>query len=169
MCFLYFSQDVKPGVSMVRRVKESIKKEIKQKEANTKNRQKTFKEQEKESREAALQNSISTENKGFALLQKMGYKFGQGLGKQGKCLPHLTFIFNLFLSLFNFSLFFVFTGAGRVDPIPLNIKAGSQYIFFKPYIINVYYQISEIFFYHMSQTEVALEWKRWKKEKLKKN
>lgn len=97
MCFLYFSQDVKPGVSMVRRVKESIKKEIKQKEANTKNRQKTLKEQEKESREAALQNSISTENKGFALLQKMGYKSGQGLGKQGKCLPHqhllLMFVF----------------------------------------------------------------------------
>lgn len=95
MCFLYFSQDVKPGVSMVRRVKESIKKEIKQKEANTKNRQKTLKEQEKESREAALQNSISTENKGFALLQKMGYKSGQGLGKQGKCLPHPTLTFNV--------------------------------------------------------------------------
>ncbi|XP_003976175.1 G patch domain-containing protein 11 [Takifugu rubripes] len=93
--FLSKIQDVKPGVSMVRRVKESIKKEIKQKEANTKSRQKTLKEQEKESREAALQNSISTENKGFALLQKMGYKSGQGLGKQG---------------------------AGRVDPIPLNIK-----------------------------------------------
>lgn len=78
---------------MVRRVKENIKKEIKQKEANTKNRQKTLKEQEKESREAALQNSISTENKGFALLQKMGYKSGQGLGKQGKYPPHLFLMF----------------------------------------------------------------------------
>lgn len=86
---------MKPGVSMVRRVKESIKKEIKHKEANTKNRQKTLKEQEKESREAALQNSISTENKGFALLQKMGYKSGQGLGKLGKGLPHPTHIFNV--------------------------------------------------------------------------
>lgn len=95
MCFLYFSQDVKPGVNMVRRVKETIKKEIKQKETNAKNRQKSFKEQEKESRQAALQNSISTENKGFALLQKMGYKAGQGLGKEGKCLPN-----------FEFSLFF---------------------------------------------------------------
>lgn len=71
---------------MVRRVKEALKKETKQKEANIKNRQKTFKEQEKESRDAALQNSISNENKGFALLQKMGYKAGQGLGKEGKCL-----------------------------------------------------------------------------------
>lgn len=71
---------------MVRRVKEAMKKEIKQNETNIKNRQKTFKEQEKESREEALQNSISNENKGFALLQKMGYKAGQGLGKEGKCL-----------------------------------------------------------------------------------
>lgn len=69
---------------MVRRVKEAMKKEIKQKETNVKNRQKTYKEQEKESRESALQNSISNQNKGFALLQKMGYKAGQGLGKEGK-------------------------------------------------------------------------------------
>uniref|UniRef100_A0A3Q3FCW2 G patch domain-containing protein 11 n=1 Tax=Kryptolebias marmoratus TaxID=37003 RepID=A0A3Q3FCW2_KRYMA len=76
--------NVKPGVSMVRRVKEAIKKEAKQKEKNIQNRQKTFKEQETESREAALQTSISNQNKGFALLQKMGYKAGQGLGKEGK-------------------------------------------------------------------------------------
>lgn len=90
MCFLYLSQDVKPGVDMVRRVKETMKKEMKQQEANTKNRQKTLKEQEKESRETALQNSITTENKGFALLQKMGYKAGQGLGKEGKYLPNVN-------------------------------------------------------------------------------
>lgn len=71
---------------MVRRVKEALKKETQQKETNIKNRQKTFKEQEKESREAALQNSICNANKGFALLQKMGYKAGQGLGKAGKFL-----------------------------------------------------------------------------------
>uniref|UniRef100_A0A3Q0RG50 G patch domain-containing protein 11 n=1 Tax=Amphilophus citrinellus TaxID=61819 RepID=A0A3Q0RG50_AMPCI len=87
--------NVKPGVSMVRRVKEAMKREVQQKEKNTKNRQKSYKEQERDSREAALQSSLSNENKGFALLQKMGYKAGQGLGKEG---------------------------AGRVDPIPLNIK-----------------------------------------------
>ncbi|KAI4812513.1 hypothetical protein KUCAC02_023898 [Chaenocephalus aceratus] len=86
--FLSKIPDVKPGVSMVRRLKEEIKKETEIKETNIKNRQKTYKEQEKESREAALQNSICNENKGFAILQKMGYK----------------------------------AGAGRVDPIPLNIK-----------------------------------------------
>uniref|UniRef100_A0A3P8W0F6 G patch domain-containing protein 11 n=1 Tax=Cynoglossus semilaevis TaxID=244447 RepID=A0A3P8W0F6_CYNSE len=93
--FLSTTQDVKPGVSMVRRVKEAMKKEVKQKEKNIQNRQKTYKEHEKESRDSALQNSLSNNNKGFALLQKMGYKAGQGLGKEG---------------------------AGRVDPIPLNIK-----------------------------------------------
>ncbi|XP_029962731.1 G patch domain-containing protein 11 [Salarias fasciatus] len=93
--FLSKIQDVKPGVNMVRRVKEAMKKEALHKEKNITNRQKTYKEQEKESRETALQSSISNDNKGFALLQKMGYKAGQGLGKEG---------------------------AGRVDPIPLNIK-----------------------------------------------
>lgn len=82
--FLSVRQDVKPGVSMVRRVKEAMKREEQQKEKNIQNRQKTYKEQEKESREAALQSSISNESKGFALLQKMGYKAGQGLGKEGK-------------------------------------------------------------------------------------
>lgn len=93
--FLSKIQDVKPGVNMVRRVKEAMKKEAQHKEKNIQNRQKSYKEQEKESRETALQSTISNENKGFALLQKMGYKAGQGLGKEG---------------------------AGRVDPIPLNIK-----------------------------------------------
>ncbi|XP_029305983.1 G patch domain-containing protein 11 isoform X2 [Cottoperca gobio] len=96
ICLMHFSlKYVKPGVSMVRRVKQAMKKETQHMETNIKNRQKTYKEQEKESREAALQNTICNENKGFALLQKMGYKVGQGLGK---------------------------AGAGRVDPIPLNIK-----------------------------------------------
>uniref|UniRef100_A0A3Q0RAH4 G patch domain containing 11 n=1 Tax=Amphilophus citrinellus TaxID=61819 RepID=A0A3Q0RAH4_AMPCI len=72
--FLSKIQDVKPGVSMVRRVKEAMKREVQQKEKNTKNRQKSYKEQERDSREAALQSSLSNENKGFALLQKMGYK-----------------------------------------------------------------------------------------------
>uniref|UniRef100_A0A3B3DWQ6 G patch domain-containing protein 11 n=1 Tax=Oryzias melastigma TaxID=30732 RepID=A0A3B3DWQ6_ORYME len=97
--FLSKLQDVKPGVSMVRRVKEAMKKEVQQKEKNIQNRQKSYKEQEKESREVALQNSLSNQNKGFALLQKMGYKAGQGLGKGG---------------------------AGRVDPIPLNIKTDRE-------------------------------------------
>lgn len=69
---------------MVRRMKEAIQKEEKQKEANEKNRQKSLKEEEKERRELVLKSALGHENKGFALLQKMGYKSGQALGKSGK-------------------------------------------------------------------------------------
>ncbi|KAL4641369.1 G patch domain-containing protein 11 isoform X1 [Arapaima gigas] len=93
--FLNKIPDVRPGMPMLKRVKQALKKEELHKEKNLKNRQKTYKEQEQESRESKLQSSISNENKGFALLEKMGYKAGQGLGKDG---------------------------AGRVEPIPLNIK-----------------------------------------------
>ncbi|XP_076142654.1 G patch domain-containing protein 11 [Alosa pseudoharengus] len=93
--FLSQISDVRPGMPMVKRMKDAMKKEVMIKEKNQQNRQKTYKEQERESRDAVLQTSISNENKGFAMLQKMGYKAGQGLGKKG---------------------------AGRVEPIPLNIK-----------------------------------------------
>lgn len=69
---------------MLRRVKESFKKEEMQKEANKKSRQKSIKEQEKEQRDAALNAALGNENKGFAMLQKMGYKSGQPLGKSGE-------------------------------------------------------------------------------------
>lgn len=69
---------------MVRRVKEAIQKEEKQKEANEKNRQRSIKEEEKERRDLVLKSALGNENKGFALLQKMGYKSGQALGKSGK-------------------------------------------------------------------------------------
>ncbi|XP_030627833.1 G patch domain-containing protein 11 isoform X1 [Chanos chanos] len=93
--FLSQISDVRPGVPMVKRAKEAMRREVLHKEKNLQNRQKSYKEQERESRETALSSSISKENKGFSLLQKMGYKAGQGLGKEG---------------------------AGRVEPIPLNIK-----------------------------------------------
>ncbi|TRY69832.1 hypothetical protein DNTS_012931 [Danionella cerebrum] len=93
--FLDKIADVRPGVPMVKRVKEAMKKEILTKEKNIQNRQKSLREQERESREVALQSSISSGNKGFTLLEKMGYKPGQGLGREG---------------------------SGRVEPVPLNIK-----------------------------------------------
>ena len=34
-------------------------------------------------REKGLQTSLTSNNKGFAMLQKMGYKPGMGIGKQG--------------------------------------------------------------------------------------
>ncbi|XP_056423393.1 G patch domain-containing protein 11 isoform X1 [Hyla sarda] len=95
--FLSSLQDVRPGIPVPRRVKESYQKEEKQKESNVKNRQKSMKEVEKERRDTVLNVALSNENKGFALLQKMGYKKGQALGKKGD---------------------------GIIEPIPLNIKTG---------------------------------------------
>ncbi|KAG6934101.1 G-patch domain containing 11 [Chelydra serpentina] len=95
--FINVQQDVRPGLPMVRHVKEAIQKEEKQKEANQKNRQKSLKEEERDRRDTVLKSALGNENKGFALLQKMGYKSGQALGKSGE---------------------------GIVEPIPLNIKTG---------------------------------------------
>lgn len=95
--FINSLKDVRPGIPVPRSVKASYRKEERQKESNIKNRQKSLKEVEKERRDTVLNEALSNENKGFALLQKMGYKKGQALGKQGH---------------------------GIVEPIPLNIKTG---------------------------------------------
>ncbi|XP_020373737.1 G patch domain-containing protein 11 [Rhincodon typus] len=95
--FVNLQQDVKPGLIMVRRVKEEILKRERAMELILENKQKSKKEEEKERRETKLQSSLGSENKGFTLLQKMGYKEGHGLGKSGN---------------------------GIVEPIPLQIKTG---------------------------------------------
>ncbi|KAJ1212288.1 hypothetical protein NDU88_007595 [Pleurodeles waltl] len=97
--FISTEQDIRPGIPIARRVQEAYQKEQKHKEANLKNRQKSLKEEEKERREIVLNSAIGNENKGFALLQKMGYKKGQSLGKHGD---------------------------GIAEPIPLRIKTGDR-------------------------------------------
>ncbi|XP_051009517.1 G patch domain-containing protein 11 [Acomys russatus] len=92
-------EDVRPGVPMLRQIREARRKEEKQQEANLKNRQKSVKEEERERRDIGLKNALGCENKGFALLQKMGYKSGQALGRSGD---------------------------GIVEPIPLNVKTGKS-------------------------------------------
>ncbi|XP_045142997.1 G patch domain-containing protein 11 isoform X2 [Echinops telfairi] len=84
---------------MLRQIREARRKEERQQEANLKNRQKSLKEEEKEKRDIGLKNALGCENRGFALLQKMGYKSGQALGKSGD---------------------------GIVEPIPLHIKTGKS-------------------------------------------
>ncbi|KAM5163332.1 G patch domain-containing protein 11 [Mantella aurantiaca] len=95
--FINSLKDVRPGIPVPRSVKACYQKEEKHKESNVKNRQKSLKEVEKERRDTVLNVALTNENKGFALLQKMGYKTGQALGKKGN---------------------------GIVEPIPLNIKTG---------------------------------------------
>ncbi|KAL0620966.1 G patch domain-containing protein 11 [Plecturocebus cupreus] len=97
--FINVQEDIRPGLPMLRKIREARRKEEKQQEANLKNRQKSLKEEEQERRDIGLKNALGCENKGFALLQKMGYKSGQALGK---------------------------SGGGIVEPIPLNIKTGKS-------------------------------------------
>nr|XP_033794812.1 G patch domain-containing protein 11 [Geotrypetes seraphini] len=95
--FISTQQDVRPGLPLTRQVKEAYLKEEKHKEANKKSKQKSLKEIEKERRDTVLQSALGNENKGFSLLQKMGYKTGQALGKNRD---------------------------GIIEPIPLTIKTG---------------------------------------------
>lgn len=97
--FINVQDDIKPGVPMPRQIREARRKEEKLQEANLKNRQKSLKEEERERRDMGLKNALGCKNKGFALLQKMGYKSGQALGKSGD---------------------------GVVEPIPLNVKTGKS-------------------------------------------
>eukprot|EP00069_Balaena_mysticetus_P014347 bmy_13521T0 len=81
--FINVQEDIRPGLPMLRQIREARRKEEKQQEANLKNKQKSLKEEEQERRDIGLKNALGCENKGFALLQKMGYKSGQALGKSG--------------------------------------------------------------------------------------
>ena len=80
--FLQQLQDVRPGL-----LSRSRKRQRKIDEKRTKNqllpKQKRINQAEKESREHALSIPLATTNKGFSMLQKMGYKKGMGLGKEG--------------------------------------------------------------------------------------
>lgn len=59
------------------------KKEQQHKLCNARNKAKPLKEKEHEKREEGMATAIDSTNIGFALLQKMGYKKGTGLGKEG--------------------------------------------------------------------------------------
>lgn len=79
-------KDVRPGLVFKQSIKRRFQVEENQKASNEKHRkiQKPAKVLEIERREEGLSMAIATENKGFAMLQKMGFKPGQGLGKSGE-------------------------------------------------------------------------------------
>lgn len=89
--FINFQQDVKPGLVKVEKSERHHEKKVEQKKPPTRvNR-------EEERRDSMLQCSLGSDNKGFALLQKMGYKAGRGLGRNE---------------------------TGMIEPIALEIKKG---------------------------------------------
>ncbi|XP_066281478.1 G patch domain-containing protein 11-like isoform X1 [Branchiostoma lanceolatum] len=90
------TSDVRPGLPVLKRVARQRELEQKQKAANEKSRMKPLKQQQAEKRDEALSQPISSDNIGFKMLQKMGFKQGQGLGRLGK---------------------------GRAEPVPLQMKS----------------------------------------------
>jgi len=65
------------------KVVREMKVAARHKELCKKNRIKPVKVLEKEKREEGLNTTLDAGNKGFAMLQKMGFKPGMSLGKQG--------------------------------------------------------------------------------------
>lgn len=91
------AKDIRPGLLHNRDQQRShdIYKRKQAHDAVTREQQRPVRVIEAQRREEGLQEAIGADNKGFALLQKMGYKPGSGIGK---------------------------SGTGSVDPIPLNLK-----------------------------------------------
>lgn len=88
--------DTRPGLVSANTARiHKVEKKIK--ESNVKNIVKSKSVVEHEKREEGLQSAIKSDNKGFALLAKMGYKPGMGIGKQGE---------------------------GRKEPVGINVKTG---------------------------------------------
>lgn len=75
--------DVRPGLvkshKIARRIKMEEKKE--QIEAEQRHKQKPVKQLEEERREEGLKSAIPSDNKGFSMLAKMGYKPGDSIGR----------------------------------------------------------------------------------------
>ena len=69
---------------MPKKVLDKQSRDVRHQKKNAKNYTKPRKQLEQERRTEGLQSAIGTSNKGFAMLQKMGYKPGMALGKEGK-------------------------------------------------------------------------------------
>lgn len=95
--FLQSLEDKRPGLTFSSKTTRFHQQEKKKKEKDEKNRVKPKKVLEAEKRVEGLNVAISSENKGFALLSKMGYKPGMALGKKGE---------------------------GRCEPVPIELKTG---------------------------------------------
>ncbi|KAK7504149.1 hypothetical protein BaRGS_00004453 [Batillaria attramentaria] len=92
---LFKCEDKRPGLVSSQAAKQRIAREKKQQLSNETNKVKPKKVIEQEKRTEGLTTAITSDNKGFSLLQKMGYKPGMVIGKKG---------------------------TGRAEPVPIEIK-----------------------------------------------
>jgi len=77
------SGDVRPGLIKSQAVLKQLEKERRQKEANERSRIKPRRVLEEEKRTEAMNQPLGDGNKGFLMMQKMGFKSGMALGKEG--------------------------------------------------------------------------------------
>lgn len=91
--------DVRPGLVQDHKIARRLKLEEEKKKLDDeqKDKQKPVKQLELERREEGLSAAISSDNKGFAMLAKMGYKQGDAIGR---------------------------SSTGIVEPIPIQVKSG---------------------------------------------
>lgn len=94
--FIKKCMDTRPGLAP-KYIQLKAERERYQKEADKKSRTVPRHKLEASQRETGLNTSIASSSKGFALLQKMGYKPGMGIGKEG---------------------------TGRVEPVSIELKSG---------------------------------------------
>ncbi|XP_014676304.1 PREDICTED: G patch domain-containing protein 11-like [Priapulus caudatus] len=94
---LAMCEDKRPGL-VSRNQARFNQTETKSHKSAIKNTVKSKKQQEREMRDSGLSKAITQDNKGFALLQKMGYQPGMALGRDAS--------------------------KGRLEPVGIQIKAG---------------------------------------------
>ena len=87
--------DTRPGL-LSRGAARALRGQTRHEQLNKQHRQKPLRQLERERRENALQTAIRQDNKGFALMQKMGFKPGMSLGRTGE--------------------------GGRKEPVPIELK-----------------------------------------------
>lgn len=99
MILISLGADVRPGLVNDHKIARKLKMEERKErlEAEQQHKQKPVKQLEVERREEGLSVAISSENKGFAMLAKMGYKEGDAIGR---------------------------SSTGIVEPIPIQVKCG---------------------------------------------
>ena len=104
MSDVFLERDVRPGLTGKKRTITIVE---------TKSKKVKSEDDEKRARAEGLAKPISTDNKGYSLLSKLGYKEGMSLGKRGRVLivVRATKVCSI-------------SGGGRKDPIPLDVKEG---------------------------------------------